>query len=99
MDLSSPRYLLTEPWVGYRFQLPKRALTTKRPVAASPSRSGSSPAPDGATSQAERQGPDAVLARPVNRLAERGRDDAFGEQALFKTRIINAREQVRWPAG
>ena len=24
-DPSSPRYLLTEPWVGYRFQLPKRA--------------------------------------------------------------------------
>jgi len=23
-DPSSPRYLLTEPWVGYRFQLPKR---------------------------------------------------------------------------
>ena len=23
-DPSNPRYLLTEPWVGYRFQLPKR---------------------------------------------------------------------------
>ena len=24
-DSSNPRYLLTEPWVGYRFQLPKRS--------------------------------------------------------------------------
>jgi len=24
-DPSNPRYLVTEPWVGYRFQLPKRA--------------------------------------------------------------------------
>jgi two-component system, OmpR family, KDP operon response regulator KdpE len=24
-DPSNPRYLLTEPWFGYRFQLPKRA--------------------------------------------------------------------------
>ena len=25
LDPSNPKYLLTEPWVGYRFELPKRS--------------------------------------------------------------------------
>jgi hypothetical protein len=54
---------------------------------------------DCAASQAERHGPDGVLARPVDRVAERGGDDSFGEQALFKTSVVDAREQLSRAAG